>query len=244
MRLAAHAAWHFDRLRINGRNRQPSIMIAPNCKRSRMDYQRFFEEAIDQSMPSGATASSPTSSGSPAGSPRAIWRATARSHGDHRLVLQRLSRHGPARGGDRRHAGDRRQAWASAPAARATFPAPTIRWSSSSRARRPPRQGSGAGLHLGLRLQRGGDLDHRQAAARLRDPLRRAQPRLDDRGRAPLGRREEDLPPQRRRASRKPARSRRPRAAEADRLRIGLFDGRRHRADRARSPTSPRSTAP
>ena len=44
-----------------------------------------------------------------------------------------------------------------------------------------------------------------QPAARLPDPLRRAQPRLDDRGRAPLGRREEDLPPQRRRPSREPA---------------------------------------
>ena len=40
-------------------------------------------------------------------------------------------------------------------------------------------------------------------AAELPDPVGRTQPCLDDRGRAPLGRREEDLPPQRRRPSRR-----------------------------------------
>ena len=92
---------------------------------------------------------------------------------------------------------------------------------------------AGAGLHLGLRLQRSRDLDHRAAAAELPDRFRRAQPRLDDRRRAAFGRREEDLPPQRRSASRKPAAGGRPRARQADRLRERLFDGWRHRADQA-----------
>ena len=42
-----------------------------------------------------------------------------------------------------------------------------------------------------------GDRHHRGAAARVPDPVGRRQPQLDDRGRAPLGRREGDLPPQR-----------------------------------------------
>ena len=49
------------------------------------------------------------------------------------------------------------------------------------------RQAGGARLHLRLRLQRGGDLDDREDAAGLRHPFRRAEPRLDDRGRAPVG---------------------------------------------------------
>jgi 5-aminolevulinate synthase len=38
----------------------------------------------------------------------------------------------------------------------------------------------------GFVSKRGGDIDHRAAAARLPDPFRPAQPRLHDRGRAPL----------------------------------------------------------
>ena len=45
----------------------------------------------------------------------------------------------------------------------------------------PPRQGRRAALHLRLRVERGGAVDARQAAARLRHLLGRAQPRLDDR---------------------------------------------------------------
>ena len=42
---------------------------------------------------------------------------------------------------------------------------------------------------------------HRQADPELPDPLGRAQPQLDDRGRAPVGLRQGDLPPQRSRPS-------------------------------------------
>ena len=66
-----------------------------------------------------------------------------------------------------------------------------------ARARRSPRQGSGPRLHLGLRLERDRHLDAREAAPELPDPLGRAQPQLDDRGRAPVGLRQGDLPPQR-----------------------------------------------
>ena len=141
--------------------------------------------------------------------PYALWRNGEEAARDRRLVLQRLSRHGPERDGARRHdrsrPADGRRRRRHPQHLRHESPAGRAR----GRARRPPRQGSGAGLHLGLRLQRGGDLDHRQDAARLRDPLRRAEPRLDDRGRAALGRAEADLPPQRPRSSRGP-----PEAAE------------------------------
>ena len=56
--------------------------------------------------------------------------------------------------------------------------------------------------------------------------------------------READLPPQRHGASRRAAERGRPGAAEADRVREPLFDGRRHRADRTRSAISPSATAP
>ena len=121
------------------------------------------------------------------------------------LVLQRLSRHGPAPEGDRRHGRDRdadghrrrrhpqhRRHQPSAGRARA-------------RARRPARQGGGAGLHLRLCLQRDRHLDHRQAHPELPDPVGRLQPQFDDRGRAARRLREADLPPQRSRASRRAA---------------------------------------
>ena len=86
------------------------------------------------------------------------------------------------------HARGGRRGWAPAPAAPATSPAPTTSGRARGRARRPARQGGGAGLHLRLRLERGGYLDHRPAAPGLPDPLRRRQPRFDDRGRAPIRR--------------------------------------------------------
>ena len=81
--------------------------------------------------------------------------------------------------------------------------------------------------------------------AGLRHPLRRAQPRLDDRGHPPQPRRA-------RRSSRiTTARSRTQaaghRPAIAPKLvafEIGLLDGRRHRPDRRDSATSPTLTAP
>jgi 5-aminolevulinate synthase len=64
-----------------------------------------------------------------------------------------------------------------------------------------------AAVHLGLRLERGGAVDARQAAARLHHLLRRAEPRLDDRRHPQLGLREARLPPQRPRPSRGAARA-------------------------------------
>ena len=96
----------------------------------------------------------------------------------------------------------------------------------------PPRQGGGAAVHLGLRLERGGAVDARQAASRLRDLLRRTQPRLDDRRDQEFGLREARVPPQRPRPSRGVAAAEDRRDAQADRVRKRLFDGRRHRADR------------
>ena len=165
--------------------------------------------------------------------PYAIWRSDDGRPRDRRLVLQRLSRHGPEPDRDRRHGRGGPARWASAPAARATSPARTTRWSQLE-AELADLHGkeAGAGLHLRLRLQRGGDLDHRQAAARLRDPLGRAEPRLDDRGHPALGRAEADLPPQRPRPSREPAQGAAPERPKLIAFEVGLFDGRRHRADR------------
>ena len=96
----------------------------------------------------------------------------------------------------------------------------------------PPRQGRRSALHLRLRLERGGAVDARQAAARLRDLLGRTQPRLDDRRHQELRLRKARVPPQRPRSSRGAACRRGPRDAQADRVRERLFDGRRHRPDR------------
>ena len=101
------------------------------------------------------------------------------------LVLERLSRHGPASESDRRHGRDRdpdghrrrrhpqhRRQQSSAGRARA-------------RARRSAPQGSGAGFHLRLRLQRDRYLHAREADAELPDPFGCPEPQFDDRGRAP-----------------------------------------------------------
>src|SRR6266536_1267253 len=99
--------------------------------------------------------------------------------------------------------------------------------SSAGRARgrvgRPPRQGRGAPVHLRLRVEPDRHFDHRQADAELPDPVRRAQPQLDDRGRAPIGVSEAHLAPQRPRPSRGAAQAGRPRATKADRVRESLF---------------------
>jgi 5-aminolevulinate synthase len=106
----------------------------------------------------------------------------------HRLVLERLSRHG-SEPGARTRCTPRSTAAAPAPAARATSRAPTIhhvRWRRSSptctaRNRRccSPR----AMCRTGPRSARW------RQDARLRHPLRRAEPRLDDRGHPPFPRR-------------------------------------------------------
>ena len=172
--------------------------------------------------------------------PRARLAFARRPARRHRVVLQRLSRHGPAPEGDRRHGRDRdpdghrrrrnpqhRRHQSSAGGARA-------------RACRPAPQGRRAGLHVGLCLQRDRHLDHGQADAELPDPVRRLQPQFDDRGHPAVALRQADLPPQRHGASRGAAARRRSGAAEADRVRDALFDGRRRRAgDRDLRPRGP-----
>ena len=151
---------------------------------------------------------------------------------DHRVVLQRLPRHGPASGGPGRRRrggahdgrGCRRHAQHLGHDAPARAP--------GARARGAARQAGGAAVHLGLRRQRGDAVHRLPPAARLRDLFGREEPRLDDRRHSPLGLRQADLPTQRRGASRGAARGERPRGAQADRVRVGLFDGRRLRADR------------
>ena len=64
------------------------------------------------------------------------------------------------------------------------------------------RQASGAGLYLGLRLERDRHFHDREAVAQLPASLRRAQPQLHDRGRAQIRHRKAGMAPQRRRASR------------------------------------------
>ena len=109
------------------------------------------------------TASSPSSSGCSGDFPRARRYVGDRAVRRHRLVLERLSRHGPAPEGARRDArGDRPlrrrrrrhpQHLRHHPRARAA----------RARARRPARQGGGAALHLGLRLELG-DARHARRA--------------------------------------------------------------------------------
>ena len=157
---------------------------------------------------------------------------------------QRLSRHGPAPGRAGRHARGARHAAAPAPAAPATSPAPTTTtccWSASwptctARRRRccSPRATSRT----------------RRRSARWRkllpgcvDPLRRAEPRLDDRGHPPRRAEKHDLPPQRPGPSRPAAQPRRSDRPKLVAFEIRLFDGRRHRAASPSSATWPRSTA-
>jgi hypothetical protein len=64
------------------------------------------------------------------------------------------------------------------------------------RTRRPAWQGSSADLHVRLRLQLGLARHARLEAAQLRSVLRRAQPRVNDRGHPPLQGRALHLPPQ------------------------------------------------
>ena len=163
---------------------------------------------------------------------RALLRRAQWPQADHRVVLERLSRHGPAsrrRRGDGGSAPRRRRRIGRHAQHRRQHP---LSRRSRGRACRPSRQAGRAAVHQRLRLERGGAVDARQAASRLRDLLGRAQPRLDDRRHSHVGLREARVPPQRPRASRAIAARRRPRNAQADRVRKRLFDGRRRRPDR------------
>jgi hypothetical protein len=103
------------------------------------------------------------------------------------LVLERLSRHGPALEGDRRHGRNRHPHGRRRGGHSQHFRYQPSAGRTGARARRPARQGSGAGLHLGGRLQRNRHRDHRRAASKLREPLGRLEPQFDDRGRAAGG---------------------------------------------------------
>ena len=198
-----------------------------------MDYSKLFEERIASLHREGRYRVFADLERRAGAFPRAdACTATGDARG-HGLVLQRLSRHGPASdraGGDAR--GDRRGA-APAPAAPATSPAPTTItccWSASwptctARKRRccsPPAMSPTRRRSSTLAKLLPGCVDL----------LRRAEPRLDDRGHPPSRRREADFPPQRSGRPRSAAGRPRPGRAEAGRLRERLFDGRRHRADR------------
>jgi hypothetical protein len=78
-----------------------------------------------------------------------------------------------------------RTAAAPVPAARATSPAPTTTTSCSSASSPTCTARKRAALHLGLRLQLGALWHARRAGSRLRRPVGRAEPRLDDRGHPP-----------------------------------------------------------
>ena len=157
--------------------------------------------------------------------------AAARRDG---VVQQRLSRHGPASGRRRGDARARSTPRARAPAARATFPAPTRCTPSSSASwplctPRKPRSSSPRAMSpTRPRLQTLGAM--LPGCELYSDAL---QPRLDDRRHPPLGRavrkifRHNDVGP-----SRELLAAADPATPKIVAFEIGLFDGRRHLADR------------
>ena len=176
--------------------------------------------------------------------PHAIWHSPDGPTECRHLVLERLSRHGPASEGDRRHGGDRD------PHGHRRRRHPQYRRQQSSagraraRTRRPAPQGSRAGVHLRLRLERDRHLDLGPADAELPHSVRCLEPQLDDRGHAP-GATEKQIFRHNDMAHLEAAAGRgRSGAAEADRVREPLFDGWRHRARSTRSAISPNNTAP
>ena len=146
-------------------------------------------------------------------------------------MLQRLSRHGPGPGRDRRHEGRRRHLRRRLGRHAQHLGHDALSRRTRKRTRQPARQGIGAALHLGLRVERGDALDARQDHAERHHLFGRAEPRLDDRGDQARPLRQAHLPPQRSRAPPRAAGERSGRRAESDRVRVRLFDGWRRRAD-------------
>ena len=206
-----------------------------------MDFDSFFKERLDALHSEGPLPRLRRSGAALRPLPARLRPPHRRR--SHRVVLERLSRHGPASGGaggdgsrDARHRRRRRrhaQHLRHQPRACAA----------RARACRSARARGGAGLHLGLCRQRGGAVDAGRQHARHGRAVGCDEPRLDDRRHPQQPRRARHLPPQRPRASGRAARRAAGRAAEARLLRVGLFDGWRHRADRRRSATSPSATA-
>ena len=153
----------------------------------------------------------------------------ARGYG---VVLQRLSRHGPAPGGIGGHArGDRRRGSRLRRHAQYLWHNPLSR-GARKRACRPAWQGSRASFHLSIRCQRRDALDPRQARSRHGRLLGREKPRLDDRGHPPREVREAHFSSQRRCRPRGETQEISEGHAQDHRLRERLLHGRAHRADR------------
>ena len=147
-------------------------------------------------------------------------------------MLQRLSGHGAAPRRTRRHARRPR----SLRRRRRRNPQhfrhqPLSRAAREGTGRSSPHRG---GVAVRFRLDREHDRAQHALpdAAGLPGDLRRQEPQFDDRRNRPLEGREEDLQAQRRRRPGPFARQLRSGAPQADRLRVGLFHGREHLADR------------
>uniref|UniRef100_A0A0N4ZIZ7 LigA n=1 Tax=Parastrongyloides trichosuri TaxID=131310 RepID=A0A0N4ZIZ7_PARTI len=120
-----------------------------------------------------------------------------RPAGRRRMVLQRLSRHGSSSGRSESHDGRDRGRGRRRRRHAQYFRHHPFGGRSGSRAGQLAPEGSGAAVHLGLRGERGDALDPAQDPAGPDHFLRRAEPRLDDRGHPPRRRSASHLPPQR-----------------------------------------------
>ena len=116
---------------------------------------------------------------------------------DHRVVLQRLPRHGPASGRAGRHARGARRGRRGLRRHAQHLGHHALSRGARGRDRRPARQGGGAAVHVGLRRQRHHAGDAAQAAAGADHILGRQEPRLHDRRHSQRRRREGDLAQQR-----------------------------------------------